>query len=804
MMPLAARERDSPARRATVGRDARPPRAPSTLSARMLALQRVAGNRAVASLVQRQVAPPVVAPPVVAPPGVAPATPFRDPATLTTLTLGALDDYARERPDWMTDTKLPEATRTQLMALLRWARGGSPPPLDPCRGFTVSDLIAQTAPARHDLEVFARASQQDDSAVPPDGITDLAEATTLGTTIRELEARLPRADLHRGLGQNDEAKAELAELASSGLAVAMGDYFRRAHAYLEADNGGDSASYRRVHGTVDPLSYLGRVDDVRNFHRFQPALLEQLITNRGDRRRRLPLVVILHTGTDHNAAFHDDSGLTAVVKNPLNLTLMIEGATTIEAAGGRVSALARAYGQGRRIQQVMLAGHGGPTSIDIAGRPDAAQSLDSSGAPGSAGRRRTERFLRQLVAVMVPGPDARIVLNACLTAAEPVSDSLPANPALARAAILHRLTTDPSIATLIRNTAGGRTVEGNVASVGAGTYIDPATGVLHQEITGDEAATSSNPADYVERGHEPEGAARSLVVLWARDPAAATAAIAARRGHGFTSWGDKVITEIFAVFESTSDIAALSRIAERSARGLSEFDNPSHQTPGEIGGLQQDDPSESMLAARVRAFSPDTGKIALDQVRLPKDGSRVATLHTLIGAQTSLDPIRHHLSKPWLAVRIADLLPLAQAPTPTRAHIMIGGATWLHAHTDAFFRANAGAATRLTPPAGSTIDDLTDNDPSERVILEHLGIVRAAPAGGGGGAAGPTVESISRVGRTTDWLNVRSAPDLSAGRIDVLRRGARIDIVGQSGRWYAIFHGNQMLFVVKRYVRLIG
>lgn len=768
---------------------------PPSVYSKLLALQRLAGNRALAAALQRQ----AVAPPVVAPPGV----PFHDPATLTTLTLGTLDDYARDRPDWMTDPALLAATRTQLMEVLRWARRGTPPPLDPSRSFQVSALLALAGPARRDLEVFARASQRDDSAVPPDGIADLAEAVRLGTTIRELEARLPRADLHRGLGQNDEAKAELNLLATSGLAARMGDYFRRAHAYLEADNGSDSESYRGMVGSNDPLGYLGRVRDVRNFHRFQPALLNQLITNQRDRSRRRPLVVILHTSTDHNGAFHQDAGLTAVVTHALNLTLMIEGATTIEAAGGRITALARAYGQRGRIQQVMLAGHGGPTSIELAGRPDAAQSLDSSGAPGSAGRRRTERFLRQMVAVMAPGPDAHIVLNACLTAAEPVSDSLPANPALARAAILHRLTTDPSIATLIRNTAGGRSVEGNVASVGAGTYIDTATGVLHQTVPGDEAATSGNPADYVEKGHEPEGAARSLVVLWARDSAAATAAMKARRGHAFTSWGDRVTSAIFDVFESTSDIAALSRIAERSARGLSEFGNPSHQTPGEIGGLQENDASESALAARVRAFSPDTGKIALDQVRLPADASRVAALHTLIGAAASLDPIRHHLSKPWLAVRIADLMPLAQATAPTKAHIMIGGATWLHAHTDSFFRANAGAATRLTPPAGSTVDQLTDADPSERTILEHLGIVRAAPAGGGGGAAAPAVESISRVGRTTDWLNVRSGPDLSEPRVDVLRRGARIDIVGQTGRWFAIFHGNRMLFVMKRFVRLM-
>lgn len=762
----------------------------------ILDLQRWAGNAAVAALVQRQVAPPVVAPPV-APPVAGPA--FRDPATLTALTLGALDDYARDRPDWMTDPRLPAATRTELMDLLRWARRGSPAPLDPCRPFTCSALVALSAADRRDVEVFARAKQREDSAVPPDGITALADALALGKAVRELEDRLPKADLHRGLGQTDAAKAELKLLADSGRAADLGTYFRRAHAFLEADTGRDSESWR-LWGS-DPAAYIGRVPDVRNLHRFQKALLDGLIANRGDRSRSKPLVVILHSGSDHNGAFHDDAGMTAVVTHASNLTLMVEGATSLESGGARLTALARTYGRGGRIQQVMLAGHGGPTGIELAGRPGATDSATSEGA----GRRRTERFIRNLVAVMAPGPDARIVLNACLTAAEPVSDSLPADPGLARAAILHRLTTDPSIATLLHNMAGGRTVEGNVASVGAGSYITP-TGELHQTITGDEAATSTNPADYVERGHEPEGAARSLVVLWARDAAAATTAIAARRGHAFTSWGDRVISAMFDVFEASGDISGLSRVAEQSARGLSEFHDPDHQTPGEVGGLRNAAPFETALTGRVRAIASigAGGRVALDQVRLPADPTRVAAIVAGVEATASLDVLRKHLSRPWLAVRLVDLLPAAGAAAPTRAQIMLAGATWGEAHTAAFLRANAGAGTRLVPPAGTTIDALTDADPSENTILAGLGIVRAAPvapAPGGGAAAGPAVESLSLLGTTTAPLNVREGPDLTATRIDVLRRGASVDIIGRSGSWYAVLHAGSMRYVFQRFVR---
>lgn len=776
--------------------DRRPPSraGPPSVQRRLLELQRTAGNAAVAALLQRQGAP--VAP-------LAPPAPFKAPATLTTLTLGELDDYARDRPDWMTDPALPVASRDELMGLLKWARRGSPAPLDPCRPFGCGDLIAQAAPDRRDVEIFARASQRKNSAVPPDGITVLADAVKLGGAIRELENRLPKTDLHRGLGQTDEAKDELKTLADSGKAADLALYFRRAHAYLEAENGWDSRSYREW--GADPAAYIGRVADVRNLHRFQQGLLDQLILNRGDRSRSKPLLLILHSGTDHNGAFHREAALTSVVTNANNLTLMIEGATSLESAGARFTALARAYGQARKVKQVMLAGHGGPTGIELAGRPGAPDSAISD-APGSRNRKRTEKFLRGLVAVMAPGPDAHIILNACLTAAEPVADNLPANPALARATILHSLTTNPSIATLIRNMAGGRTVEGNVASVGAGSYILP-SGELHQTIPGDPAAASTNPADYVERGHEPEGAARTLVVLWARDAAAATAAITARKGHGFSSFGDKVISAIFDVFEATSDISGLARVAEQSSRGLSEFHRPDHQKPDEVWGLENVAAFETALTPKIRAISGigAGGRVALDQVRLAADASRVREITAIVQAAASLDALRKHLSSVWLASRIVDLLPHASAAAPTRAHIMLGGATWPDAHTEGFFRANAGGGTRLRPPVGDTIDGLTNADPSENEILEGLGIVRAAPAppAPGGAAAGPAVESLSKAGRTTTWLNVREGPDLSAPRVDVLRNGARIEIIGQTGRWYAVLSGGRMRYVFKRYVAVL-
>jgi hypothetical protein len=65
------------------------------------------------------------------------------------------------------------------------------------------------------------------------------------------------------------------------------------------------------------------------------------------------------------------------------------------------------------------------------------------------------------------------------------------------------------------------------------------------------------------------------------------------------------------------------------------------------------------------------------------------------------------------------------------------------------------------------------------------------------------VESLSKVGRTTAWLNVREGPDLAATRVDVLSKGARVDIIGQSGNWFAVLVAGRMRYVFKRYVAVL-
>ena len=167
---------------------------------------------------------------------------------------------------------------------------------------------------------------------------------------------------------------------------------------------------------------------LRNYHRFEAVALLTLAGNWTDTSKARPLTLILHTPLDHNVVFHHDPALTATITNANNLTLMIEGATSLAGASSLLQPIAHQYGQHGRIDQVMLAGHGESRALDIAG--DATMGTDAQGNPEvqehfddvdlDGNRPATEAFFRELLNNMDPAGRRRILLNGCLTASNDV------------------------------------------------------------------------------------------------------------------------------------------------------------------------------------------------------------------------------------------------------------------------------------------------------------------------------------------------------------------------------------------------
>lgn len=778
-------------------------------------LQRGAGNRAVSGAIAQRA------------PGV-PGVPYKTLADIDAMTVAELDAYATSRPDWSLDPTLPTVRKRSLVNALRFARSGDPAPVGAAGDMPVKDVEATglTRQVRKQLRTYARGVRSEDTA-GLEKTAVVADGLSGGDALGKLERKIPRGVLHHSMGKTQDGKNELANLMASSEIDNFANYVRRSRAFLEAEDGFDINSYLKM-VDVDgkhPADYIGRPRLIRNYHRFLAPMLDTLAANERDRSKSKPLLVILHSGTDHNGAFHRDAELMNLIQHPRNLAIMIEGASTLEAAGAKVERVARRHGQRSKMQQLMIAGHGGPTSIEVAGSQDASGETTLDDADLTHNKRRTERFLRRLVRRVETGPDARIVLNACLTAADEVAATLPADPTLAAAAIRKSLVDSPSLATRLGQLAPGRTVEGNISSVPAGEYMgtDPVTGagtgLLHQIIPSDPYATSTNRADYIEHGAEAEGAIRALIVVWATDKAEALRRVNLRRARAISGWNDRVIHTFYDIFNAESDnVSLLNKIANTVARGLSEFHVANEQKPGYVSGLGDTLTKAEAMKVVTPLYPHMTAgaKIAIEQTLMTRDAGRRPAFMTLLDGFATTASARPHLDGSWLAPVMAALLPIADAPTASRAQMKLalyGSTEAGDGDADAFLTANAAGTGTFTMPGGATVSSLTGGGYSESDVLRDLGLLAPTAVGSGSapapnydvdgdGTADVHIRSITRESRiAARRLNVRQLPDTASSRVDGISRGRRIEVIGVSGEWYAIEYGGRVRFVHSKWVR---
>lgn len=773
-----------------------------------LHLQRHVGNRAVTTALAGT---PVVSR--------VPVVPFRPVADFDTMTLGDLHSYARSRPDWDMDPALTPARKKKLDNVLEFARAGDPQPVGPCDRIPVKDLEANgLSPVdRGKLRNYSRAVLSKDSA----GTTQksvLGEAIKDGETLGKLEAAIPKAVLHHQLGLNEDGKGSFEALVAAGKATDFGRYFAAARPNLDADNGADVDSYLKMavdEDHRDPTGFVGKLPHVKNYHRFHADLLDKLVANERVFNRAKPLLLILHSGLDHNGAFHRDVGLRDLVKHPRNLTIMVEGATTLEGLGSEAQRIAKRQGKNKRIQQLMLAGHGQMQDMELAGTPGKSegQGLDLA----DKNRARTEKFLKGLIGNMDTGPDARIVLNACLTAADPIAENLPADPGDARKAIKEQLDKSPNLMNQIKSMAPGRTVEGNVSSVGAGTYMavdahGVPTGELHGEVPDDPRATQSDRGMYIEEGTEPEGCMRALTAHWALDEADALKHMEERRKKPIGDWHDRVIHTFYdMVHDEPQNAAMMSRLANLAARGLSDMNLVAEQTPRNIGAMVNLTEAEmNRVFTALHPHADPGAKLAIDQVWMFKIASRrnpPASFMTVLDTFATIRLAQPHLSLGGLSPSLAALLPIASATAPSTAQMKLAIFARSKPEGKAFLVANAAGTGKLSPPAGHTVESLSGGTATESGVLEELGLLAAAGAApnmdlDGDGVADIFVESLTRRSMVTaSWLNIRERPDETSSRFESMPAGARVLVIGQTGDWYCVEVKKRVGFAAKKFLR---
>lgn len=809
-----------------------------------LALQRTAGNATVAALLgrrphrlQRQAAAaPAPAP---APAATTPAD-LKSLADLDTMTLNALDGYARVQADWSTSPSLTSGVRRQLWTLLEWARG-HPSAMSGCGDMRVSHLRVPVAVAanRRKLETYSQGVEAQGDVINVPAVTDVAKAIRWGDTMHRLQLAMTPAVAKKGIKQEaqgaDELTGQVEDISARRLVDNLTAYYRRVRPFWESEY--DTRAYLRL--KVDPIRFAGSVPDVRNYHRFETELLLAARDNRRDRTRRRPLSLVLHTSHDHNGAFMQDANLTKVFQRATHLTLLIEGVASLSAIEGRLPALARTYGRNRKITEAMVAGHGGSRSLELAGVPGTASAhtesldLDRNAAP-------TERFFNALLDNMDNSPDARLVLNACLTASNEVNRPLdPANPGQARTDIKDAIAANPSLATRVRAMAAGKGVEvrGASGSFSAEAGLLDSSGRLDIASGWDPQLTNPDKFEYVRHGQDPEGAMRAVVECWADNPAQTLTFMEERRDElaGAHELYATVIHHFFDLILSTPANRANARLMNQLADVATPMDHLSdadESTPGMWAGA--DTITRRMPAAHMpRLFPPietaataegnAAARLVLHLARASADDTKVGQFLATAGTYSCRD-LDKYVAHSLLTggISMANLLAGPGNDAGRNRLAIVAVRKGWPGNADAKTHLQTVLGVNRTFPAASGVGAALSGYWNESGLLEAIDrapanlVVPPAP-GLGPVPAGPepnidldrdgvndfyVVPATEHGGVTARALNVRERPGLGAAIAGALPAGARVDIIGRSGEWLAIDHRRRPRFVHSRYVRI--
>jgi hypothetical protein len=532
---------------------------------------------------------------------------YKTYAEMEALSMADLKKYITETPNWhMRSTHSDEQKKDIEDIHALTLEAGT---LAALGSFTVASLVSETGTMVDklaNLRDFIKAVKNDDP-FPLSVAPDLTTANKRGEALKKLKAGFPNYVLNSAMKKEQYFNY----LIQYNLVDDVVKYYNTASSkpIFQADNGADFLSYivMRVNHKKDPLAYDGTVlqGKIRNFHRFEPAALDQLIQNYGEKGVR-PLTLVLHSSIDHNGAFHRDPKMTAVFKNSKINALMIEGGETLGEYKSQIGPLAKEYGVYGKIDQVMFAGHGGSQIIEMAGsvKEGTDGKLKQVDNPIDLQNDKTEadKLFDEVLKNMEEtydddfiGPqlpkqqNRRILFNACLTNSNAVENALSGDLGKAKKEIADYLKNNASLATYLgeRAKSQGRDVKslGANASITQFDMIEN-SGELTMKSTVDPKVAASK-LEYAEEGHEPLGTLRAALESWADDEATTLQAMTRRSAWGSTTWDDVIIesmyTEVLKSGEVSNSLANYISIAHE----ISSLKQESHCSVDEGIGMVQ-------------------------------------------------------------------------------------------------------------------------------------------------------------------------------------------------------------------------
>lgn len=723
-------------------------------------------------------------------------------------TVSAFVQYTDKQADWSMSLA-DEGSRTELRGLMEWLRADDHR-VTALNSFRVADVITVKADLAA-LDAYARG--RGTSSVPIDVAPTVAEARALGLDIIKLEGAMQRPVLHQ-IFTVDAFK----QLRTEKKVDAFVHYVNTCAPMLHAKGGVEIFSFLALAAVADPSSFKD-VTDIRNYHRFQADALVALRAAQAGNPGNKPFTLVLHSALDHNGAFHQDPELTATITAASNHTIMIEGATSLDAISARLSGLVAVHGREeadpkhagkkvRRIDQVMVAGHGASQGIELAGSVAADKAgkvkTDSEGdleikdddlnlhvnpkAPETAAHAaRTKQFMKQVMRLMSQDPatpHGRIIFNACLTASndiDPAKVDPKASPEAQAKAMIKAIQASPSLVTAMRQVAAGEgrkvDVRGGNGSFGQVGLID-GKGALDIVADGtdpdgdgsprttDPQLTNPDKLVYAEQGTDPQGCMSAVAESWAKDRAKLLPAVQRRRkAPKGGDWSEAVIQAMYELVEtryasSGAGISVLTSVTE----GFHELASDTQSRIWPIWDLVAD-PDWALLEARLGAHGSWTGQpfvpLVFYQAWMFRNPGKTARFLTAVGVMT-VRAAKDFLYMDALHQKWATLVPVTSAkpPDPGRLRLALrdlSDESAVQANTKTFL-ASLVTGGAFVVDVNAPLDGLSDDDTLLRAL--HLHPSQAAGAGAKADPKAPPPEA--NVDMDHDAKNESAVQSMSA------------------------------------------
>ncbi|MBL9014258.1 MAG: DUF4157 domain-containing protein [Myxococcales bacterium] len=578
---------------------------------------------------------------------------------------------------------------------------------------------------------------------------------------------------------------------------------------------------------------------ISELHIFSPATRARLKVNITDKSKSRPVLLVLMSAVDWNTAFLQGANMEQSVTDPHNLGLIVQG-RTLAAVTGQVTRVATEYGKGGKIGQVVIAGHGSDTSMEMAsdhGPGDAwwdptnnrvgydkAGDVDSKNDPKKNG---TEKLIDTILESLDPAT-ANLVFAGCLINShniDPAKSKLTGSAADIERRLRANIKAHPNLADYVKSrmdaTGHKATMSAANASTVFSTYSLDATGKaqLNDPTDPDIGGTKLG---YVRTGIEPEGVLRACIECCA-DPAIGikgTTAEMEKRVAALASSTDGWETCVRVAMEvalhrgpgKDVDVALLADLVQRVKYWL---EAGSETNAAQLADNVKKGEAGKLFPALLAVGYGDDTNALYRQAWMKFDPGQATHFMSALGTSgMTVEQFKLQLSRKIVDPHLTTLLPISATPTQAQMLLALAIANEgsLPPHVKNFLVTAAGGPTSRAFPAGLNVSTLFPN--GEPHILERIGLSdTAAPPPGtavdGNADLDQDGKNEARIDVnphkatvTADVLNVRERAGVESKIIGSLKKGTVVRVSGtvRHGYWSMIDFDGKAAFVSSNYL----